>query len=526
MKLSDVGARFGAAWDALRGRSLDLRGAYAGAQMNRLFNDWVTSALPSDQELITDLRLLRSRSRSLGRDNPFAVRFLDLMQENVIGPAGIDIRPQLKDESGRPDRVVNRRLHDAWLDFTDRVSIDQRDAMADFCMTGALSLAQDGELFVRKHVGRQHRHGLALQFVDPELVDESYNVQRDPQRGTNEIRLSVEVDRWARRVAYHCYEEPSVWGSYNRGSRFAVPADEMLHVGRSRRIHQTRYVPWFHPVMGALKMLDGLVEAELVASRTAAAKMGWAIQKGDGPPLGTRNAQGGRDPVPMDAQPGLIGVMPKGWEFQGWDPQHPTTAFATFHAAMIRRVAAGLCISYTSLANDPGDANYSSSRSAILMEQRFWRKIQQLWVRQVMQPIYDEWLRTALLTGDLDLGFAITDAGFARLRRVHWEVPGWDWIDPEAEVQAAVLAIDNHLDSHQRIAGARGLDWEDDVVTPQQEAAAMLREAGLAPAPADAPGDADTPTSRTNGQSASSTRSARPAPSRNGDRAREAAGVA
>lgn len=517
MNLGEIGARFDAAWNALRGRAVDTRSIYAGAQMSRLFNDWVVSALPSDQELITDLRLLRTRSRSLGRDNPFAVRFLDLAQENIVGPSDIDIQPRFTGPDGKPDKAVNRRLHDAWRDYCDRVSIDGRDAMADFCHTGVLSLVQDGEIFLRKHVGRQHRHGLALQLVDPELVDESFNLQRDPHRGTNEVRLSVEVDRFARRVAYHCYEEPSVWGTYNRGTRYVVPAGEMLHVGRSRRIHQTRYVPWFHPVMGAMKMLDGLVEAELVASRTAAAKMGFAVNKGEGAPFGTKNAAtGGRDPVQMDAQPGLIGVMPKGWEFQGWDPQHPTSAFATFHAAMIRRIAAGLCISYTSLANDPGDANYSSSRSAILMEQRFWRKIQQLWVRQVMQPVLDEWLRTAILTGDLDLGFAITEPAYARLRRVRWEVPGWDWIDPEAEVKSAVLAIDNRLDSHQRIAGQRGLDFEEDIVTPQQEAAALLREAGLTVAPADAPGDADTPSGRTSGRSEESERGARPAPSTNG----------
>lgn len=518
--LSEYVRRFESAFDALRGRT-ETRGAYAGALSNRLNADWIAAALPSDQELITDLRTLRTRSRDLGRNNPFGVRFLELIQENVIGPTGIDPQPMVLDDGGQPFRALNRVLHDRWLDFAEHAAIDGSH-LTDWCLVSASCLGQDGEIFTRLVRGREFRHGLAVQSIDPDLVDEAFNLQRDRYRGTNEVRLSVEVDERGRRVAYRVYEEPGVWGS--RGSNpYWVPAEDILHVGRARRVNQTRYVPWFHPVMDAMRMLDGLVEAELVASRTAAAKMGWLVNKNGGAQIGEKRADGTRAPVPMDAQPGSIATAPVGWEFQGWDPQHPTTAFATFHAAMIRRIAAGLAISYTSLANDPGDANYSSSRSALQMEQRFWRKIQQLWVRRFMQPLYDEWLRMAVLTGELSLG----RLDFARARRVKWEVPGWDWIDPKADVESAILAIDNRLDSRQRIAGLRGLDWEDDIVTPQQEERRMLEAAGLTTPAAGggAPPNADTPPDRTNDRSADPARSAAPAPSRNGAAAREPAAV-
>lgn len=509
MKLSELAGRFEAAWGALRGR-----GAYTGALINRLNADWIVAALPSDQELITDLKQLRTRSRDLGRNDPFCGRFLDLVQENVIGPTGIDLRPVLKSPDGATMTEANRKLRDAWLDWSETCSLDGRDGLIDFCLTGASSLPQDGEIFVRKHVGRQFKHGLALQYIDPDLADESFNLPRDPHRGTNEVRLSVEVTRQAQRVGYHFYDEPNVFGSRGTNRHF-VSADEVLHIGRARRIHQTRFVPWFHPVMDTVKMLNGLVEAELVASRAAAAKMGFIVTKNGGAQIGAKGAGGTRTPVPMEGSPGALVTLPVNAEFQGWDPTHPTTAFPTFHAAMIRRIAAGLNIAYTSLANDPGDANYSSARGSIQMEQRFWRKIQQIWVRKFMQPIFDEWLRTALLTGDLELGYGMT---YERVRRVRWEVPGWEWLDPKDDVQSSILAINANLDSPQRIASLRGLDFEEDIVEPKAEARRLIIAAGLGDPAADggAAPNADTPTDPAKDASAKSGRSAPPAPSRNG----------
>lgn len=515
--MSDYVRRVESAFQVLRGKptaaereAREMRGAYAGALFSRLNADWIVSALPSDQELVGDLKTLRTRSRDLGRNNPFCVRFLELAQENVVGAGDIDFRLTLTDGSGGILKTEARQLHDKWRRFCDEVSVDGRHAMADFSQLGISNAAQDGEIFVRKHVGRQFRFGLGLEFVDADLLDEGRNIPRDDWRGTNEIRLSVEVDRQSRRVGYHCYEEPFVLGARS-GKTIFVPAKSMLHVGRARRVNQTRFVPWFHPVMDSIKMLDGLTEAELVASRAAAAKMGWLVNKNDGKMLGEKQKDGTRAPIPMDASPGSVAVAPVGWEFQGWDPQHPTTAFATFHAAMIRRIAAGLNVSYTSLANDPGDANYSSSRSALQMEQRFWRKIQQFFVRQFMQPIYEEWLVCADLVGEIQLD----RIGFEQARLVKWEVPGWEWIDPKSDVEAAILAIDNNLDSRQRIVGARGLDFEEDVLAPNKDANAMLSEAGLLPRTAStggAPPQGDTPPDGTNRGSADAGRSAPPNP--------------
>ena len=485
-----------------------LRSAYAGAVFNRLNSDWIVAPLPSDQQLVTDLKVLRTRARDLVRNNPFATRYQQLVEDNVVGPVGIGWRGQMRSATGDLDGGRNRHMRDTWLDWGDSVTRDGRMGIVETCLLAADTWAQDGEVFIRKHVGRQYPMGLALEFIDADLIDESFNIPRDPMRSMDEVRLSIQVDENARPVGYWCYEEPYFYGMSGR-KRYWVPASEMIHIGRHQRINQTRFVPWYHPVMDAMRMLDGLAEAELVASRASAAKMGWLISKDSDTP-GGKNPDGTRNPIPMEASPGSIAMAPPGWEFQAWDPQHPTTAFGTFHASMVRRIAAGLGISYTSLANDPGDANYSSSRTALQQEQRFWRKIQQSFIRQFLQSVLDSWIGTAYLTGDLDIQPEL----YRQARRVKWEPPGWEWIDPKNDVEAAVLAIQNNLDSEQRVLGARGLDFEDDIIAPRKAAKQLIDDAGLAPAVAAAPApvpvpgvgplpNADTPAQPESGSSAS-----------------------
>jgi lambda family phage portal protein len=478
VKISD---RFNEAWAGFRGRTRERlaevqRGVYQGAMNSRLTLDWITMSQPSDQELIADLRSLRGRSRDLARNNGYAARIFSLGEENVIGPTGIQMKGQIRNRQGDLDKDRNEILQDAWTEWSDCVSLDGRMGMVDFCQLAFASLMQDGEIFVQKHIGPQYPHGFALQLIDPELVDEQYN--RPAAGGQDEIRLSVQVDSVGRRVGYWIRPEPySTWTmSLNP---YFVPADQIIHIGRSRRINQTRFVPWLAPVMEALKFLGGLEEAELISSRAAAAKGGVWTQK-EGANIGEKGKSGQSYTIPQEILPGSQTVGPPGYDFHTFDPQHPNTAFAAFHSKILRGIAAGVGISYTALANDPADANYSSSRTALQLERDFWKKIQYWWIRSFMQPVFDEWLHVSQLTGDLALDFTAPD--HSKLRRVLWVPRGYDWIAPKEDVEAAILAIDNHLDSQARILASRGLD-EGVVLEQLEEHMQSAKEAGLPPVP-------------------------------------------
>src|SRR5258705_6933464 len=61
----------------------------SGAQFSRLTADWIRSAASIDLEVRSDIRVLRSRARTLVRDNEHARQFVRLMKTNLIGAYGI-----------------------------------------------------------------------------------------------------------------------------------------------------------------------------------------------------------------------------------------------------------------------------------------------------------------------------------------------------------------------------------------------------------------------------------------------------
>ena len=128
------------------------------------------------------------------------------------------------------------------------------------------------------------RHGISLNIIEPDRIDDEKN---ELTADGNQIRMGVELDRDTKRpVAYwvldyhkgdYDYMTPLNAKKYKR-----VLAEEMIHIYRMGA-GQTRGVPWSAAAMSSMKMLHGYREAELVAARTGAAKMGFFTSPaGDG----------------------------------------------------------------------------------------------------------------------------------------------------------------------------------------------------------------------------------------------------
>ena len=329
------------------------------------------------------------------------------------------------------------------------------------------SIAVDGEVFVRQVRGFKNKYRFALQLIDADQVDHLFS--RAPSQGDNEIRMGIEVDEWGRPVAYHVNEKhPSDLGGSLLRTR--IPADQILHLYDPDRVNQTRGITWFHPCMIELRMLGGYVEAELVAARTGAAKMGF---------LTTTDASSFVEPNPdakykIDAQPGVIEQLPPGVDFKTWNPDHPATAFPMFVKAMLRFVASSLGVSYNALASDLEGVNYSSMRSGMLIERDQWRMIQSMLKEDLCQPIFESWISLALLAGEL----VLDSRDPSRFIEGKWEPRGWMWVDPLKDVQSAILGIGAGLTSRDAVIAEQGGDV-DAVFEQLKEEKDLADEYGL-----------------------------------------------
>jgi len=447
----------------------------------------MTPLVTADEEVKADACTLRARAREMARNDPVFAHVIDVVADNVIGPHGIDVQPRIYSTRGNLNESLNAQILAAWKAWTEpaNCSVDGRLCFRDILAVAVETWFRDGEAFLRFAPMADNPYGIALQFIDPDQVDFSYNLLG--AREQNEIRMGVEITAAGRPVAYHVITNPRT------RTRVRVPADDVLHLFRTQRAGQTRGVTQFAPAMMTARHLAGYREAELVAARTAAAKQGFWVQQPEAAIDGVESDAS----IPMETSPGSIDKAPPGWDFKPWDPQHPTTAYPEFVKSALRDIAAGLGVTYVTLLGDLEATSYGSMRGGLLAERDRWRVMQGWVVSQVCKPIYRRWLSSAYMTGAVALPSPQIDTYAEAL----WFPRGWSWVDPEKDLQAAKLALELNLDTRTRIAAEQGINIED-VFAEKQREQMLAAEYGItletpneqgqgADAGSDAPADGD-----------------------------------
>jgi lambda family phage portal protein len=159
----------------------------------------------------------------------------------------------------------------------------------------------------------------------------------------------------------------------------------------------------------------------------------------------------------MEANAGMIEQLPPGYDIKLLFLIIPANAFENFVKTNLRWVASSLGASYNALANDLQGVNYSSLRSGLLIERDHWKQVQKHVAEDFMQPIFDEWLKMALLTGALKLDSRDPE----RYSVGKWIPRGWQWVDPYKETQAAVMGIAAALQTRDQVISDRGGDVEE-----------------------------------------------------------------
>ena len=225
-------------------------------------------------------------------------------------------------------------------------------------------------------------------------------------------------------------------------------------------------------VVDPAHMLNAYEESEAVAARIGASKMGLFEKRSDSV---VGDLASDANPAAMEANPGTFEIVPDGYEFKAWEPEHPTAQFPAFIKQMLRKIASGFSVFYNVLANDAEGVSYSTMRSFALVERDDWRSIQQDFIDMWRRPLYSAWLGMALLSGTLKL--ASRDP--SRYTAVRHRSSGWQWVTPEKEAKAAVISIQNGLGTRTGFLAEKGEDIED-VFAELAHEEALAREYGIA----------------------------------------------
>lgn len=453
---------------------------WTAAKFSAQHADWNVYSRPIDVDIRFGLATLRARARELAQNSDHAKGFLRIVRNNIVGAPGFQLQSRATRANGKPDAQTRTAIEREWLEWGRRGNCE---ISGKFSWRGLQrhvieTIARDGEAFIRILDQAPNRWGFALQVVDPEAVDIDFSGEYQGR----EIRMGVEIDGYRRPVAYWLREEPRLnTSSYRNGTRFRVPADEMLHCFLPEFSWQTRGVPWMAVSAARLHMMQATEEAEVTAARASSAKFAgyeaneWAPQPETPVGAGQQLVDASGNPIAssdpgrfsQDVAPGSMEVVPYGYSLKYFDPQHPNAQMPEFLKWNLRSLSTGLGVSYPTLGSDPNGVNYTTLRFFLGVERDHWMEGQDWFQDELPDPIRRRWTDNQIALGTVPYRPGRAD----QLHAVKWQPRRWEGPDPAKQADADATELTNGTTTLTEIHARKGRDFDDALAERMQELA-------------------------------------------------------
>jgi lambda family phage portal protein len=388
----------------------------------------------------------------------------------VIG-CGIHAQSMVEDVEGNDVESMNDARDKAWSEWCEVCDINGELNFAEIQFLALREIVESGEVIIRLRSVRLDGRPvpLALEMIDADRLALDRDTWAYQETGNRVIR-GVEMDERGKPLGYWIYpEHPNSPYIAKNTTPVRVPADEILHLYRKDRVGQSRGVTWFAPVLNSIRDLGVYIDNELQAS--AVASCFTAVIKTDSP-AGYINPGSGKETTDDYGnsleylEPGLVARLKPGESIEGVNPGRPNSGAEPWINLMVRNIGVGVGIGYEKVSRDYSRTTYSSARTAELEDRRRFKRFQRYIIAHLCQPVWDRFCEAAASVSKL------TDSGTFPLlsellddRRaltpVTWQVPEWEWVDPQNEQAASVSAIENNMSTLQRECAKLGINWRE-----------------------------------------------------------------
>ncbi len=465
-------------WASRRARARVLAAAYEAADPGRLRSKSRDYGSGNSAAAMGGVAI-RIQARALERNHDIARNALNVLVQNVVGPAGIGVEFQPRLRNGDIDEAVAEQLRPLWLEWCKRPEVTWQHDWASAQRLLARTWFRDGEALVQELMGivplldHGTRVPYSLELIEPDLLPYDYS---DPSRG---ILHGVERNAWGRPVGYHLYKQhPGDPNAMMLPDMKRVPADRIRHLKLIDRIGQVRGVSLFASVLTRLDDLKDYEESERIAAKIAAS-MAAVIIKGDPqqyPEGGYMDASG--QPMAdrrMRFQPGMVfDDLRPGESVSTIDSNRPNANLEPYRNGQLRAVSGGFGVSFSSLAKNYG-GTYSSQRQELVEQYGAYGVLSMEYINQCARVVTERFVSMAYATGQLTLS---SDSNPAALTDALYIAPAMPWIDPKKEAEGLALMEDNVYMSAPEIIRRRGANPRD-VLDQESAWQVKLREWGL-----------------------------------------------
>lgn len=411
---------------------------YEAAQGGRRTSGWARSRGDANAATAVAISELRMHARDLIRNCSWAKRAQRVIANNTAG-WGIVPRP-----SG-PDAKAAGELWRAWAESPECESGEQMTFYG--VQTQVMrTVAEAGEVLIRRRwrsVEDKYALPLQLQVLEPDHIDSSKDGMTGVDGGP--IIQGVEFDKLGRRQAYWLFpEHPG--SSRGTGVSQRVSASEIRHVYFLERPGQVRGVSWFGSAVVDLKDFDEYEDATLVRQKIAACFAAFVTDvDGVGQGIGASDPD---DDLIDKLEPGMIVPLPPGKQITTASP--PAVVEDSFTTRRLRKIAAGLGISYEDMTGDYSQVNYSSARMSRISH---WANVRD-WQNNMMIPLFCQGVWDWAMEAAETMG-AITQRPVAE-----WTTPPMPMVEPVQEARAYKELMRNGVLTFSEMVREQGGDPE------------------------------------------------------------------
>ncbi|MBL1293076.1 MAG: phage portal protein [Thiotrichales bacterium] len=452
---------------------------FAAANTGRLFANWQTHFGDINNYLVSQLHIVRSRSREQVVNNSYGRRYVSIMKSNVVGEVGVTVQAQTMRGIGKNKKLdtdANDAIEGAYKDWASRhCDYFGAASLLDFQNLAISSPCTDGEyLFIEHNEGE---YGYQLENVDPERLDTSRN---QTERNGDITCMGVTRNAKGHRVRYWLREivgQSAGYISYSLTRSTPLDANRVIHGFVPEWPNQMRGIPWMVAALPSMQLLDKYDVAALAAARAGAEKLGVYYSETGAESIGGSEDENGAQI--QDSEIAAFEQLPAGIiDFKTYDPTYPHAMYADFHKAMVRRISSGLDLSYHVLANDLEGVNFSSSRTGTLEDRGLFRQRQAWLINSLLTRVYERWLINAVLRKKIRIGSRPLAHPVDEYLTAKFQPRRWDWVDPLKDLKANQGAIELKLKSRSQVIRDGGGD-PDSVWREIQREDAQLAKMGL-----------------------------------------------
>ncbi|MDX9894327.1 MAG: phage portal protein [Desulfofustis sp.] len=447
----------------------------------------------ADADVKAGARLTMARCRDQYQNNSLIAGGVERMCTNVVRKG---IYPQFlfRTREHKLDRTVNGAWETMFRRWALYCDITGHDSYGSLQFLGLRHMWFDGEYLVHR-VWDDSLPGvvpLRLELIECQQLDRF--VDGELSNG-NVARRGVEYDkRTGRPVFYHVLDNHP--GDYlargRRASARRIPAADIIHVWDREMISQYSGIAWLHAVVMEGYRMD---EFRHITQDTARAQAIFAyflksqfpnFTLGPGIPAGgqatpyTPAATGGAADATLELNAPMVQRLPSGTEVQAISPSHPGDTYEPFVKDSQRWQSAGLGMSFEAFANNYTDASYASARSGALEERLSYQGQQQFLEEKMNRRVVGWFVEAAWLAGMSPApmpGYAEDPLRWHEL--ACGQMPGWTWVDPNNDANAAEKRINLVIDTRTDQAAERGQVFDDIVERQMDEEEKLIKLAEL-----------------------------------------------